>query len=97
MGFRSRAIEKRSSEVWQILGAIRSEFGKYGEVVERLRKQLGAAVNTVDTLGARARVMNRKLREVEILPDGAAQVLLGIDTPEDNGLDDPANTTDAAG
>jgi DNA recombination protein RmuC len=79
MGFRSLAIEKRTSEVWQVLGAIKSEFGKYGDVVKRLRRQLNTAVNTVDTLGARTRVMDRKLRRVEVLPEGAAQAILGVD------------------
>jgi DNA recombination protein RmuC len=83
MGFRSLAIEKRSNEVWQILGAIRTEFGKYGEVVERLHTQLNEAVNTVDRLGTRARVMNRKLRGVEILPEAVAQTMLETDTTED--------------
>ncbi len=65
--------------MWQILGAIRSEFNKYGEIVERLRRQLNSAVGTIDTLGTRARTMNRKLRDVEVLPDAAAQKLLGLD------------------
>ncbi len=80
MGFRSLAIEKRSSEVWQVLGAIRSEFNKYGEIVDRLRKQLNTAVSTLDSLGTRARVMNRKLLDVEHVPDDAAQKLLGLDS-----------------
>jgi len=80
MGFRSLAIEKRSSEVWQVLGAIRSEFNKYGEIVDRLRKQLNAAVGMIDNLGTRARVMNRKLLDVENVPDDAAQKLLGLDS-----------------
>jgi DNA recombination protein RmuC len=88
MGFRSLAIEKRSNEVWQILGAIRTEFSKYGDVVERLHMQLNEAVNTVDTLGTRARVMKRKLRGVEILPDGVAQALLQSDTTMDDGRED---------
>lgn len=79
MGFQSLAIEKRSSEVWQVLGAIRLEFNRYGEIVDRLRKQLNTAVGTIDALGTRARAMNRKLRDVEVLPDTAAQGLLGLD------------------
>jgi DNA recombination protein RmuC len=91
MGFRSLAIAKRSSEVWQILSAIRSEFGKYGEVVDRLRTQLNTAVNTIDTLGTRTRVMNRKLRDVEVLPDAAAQKVLLLDLPDDV-LDETSST-----
>jgi DNA recombination protein RmuC len=67
MGFRSIAIEKRSSEVWQILGAVKNEFGKYNEVVDGLSRQLQTALNSVDKLGTRARVMTKTLKEVEVL------------------------------
>jgi DNA recombination protein RmuC len=77
MGFRSLAIEKRSGEVWQILGAVRNEFGKYNDVVVKLSRQLGAAANSVEALGMRTRAMNRKLRDVETLPDATAQAILG--------------------
>lgn len=88
VGFRSLAIQKRSSEVWQVLGAVRTEFGKYNAVVEKLGKQLGTAANSVEALGQRTRAMNRKLREVETLPAAQAEALLGfngdaIDEPED--------------
>jgi DNA recombination protein RmuC len=79
MGFRSLAIEKRSSEVWQVLGAVRSEFAKYNEVVDRIGKQLTTAAKSVETLGTRTRAMNRKLRDVERLPDAKAQALLGLE------------------
>ncbi len=65
MGFRTLAIEKRSSEVWQILGAAKAEFGKYGEVWDKLKKQLETAQNTVDLAGKRTRAIERKLRDVE--------------------------------
>lgn len=77
MGFRSLAIEKRSSEVWQILGAVKNEFGKYGVVVESLSRQLKTAANSVENLGVRTRAMSRKLRDVEKLADDAAQIVLG--------------------
>ncbi len=77
MGFRSLAIEKRSSEVWQILGAVRGEFGKYNEVVDKLSKQLSTAAKSVESLGIRTRAMNRKLRDVEKLPEATAEILLG--------------------
>lgn len=80
MGFRSLAIQQRSSEVWQVLGAVRTEFGKYNQVVERLGKQLGSAANSVEALGARTRVMNRTLRGVETLPTPEAAALLGLDS-----------------
>jgi DNA recombination protein RmuC len=83
MGFRSLAIEKRSSEVWKILGAVRNEFGKYNDVVDRLAKQLSTAAKSVETLGVRTRAMDRKLRDVEVLPNHASQILLGVGTPEE--------------
>jgi DNA recombination protein RmuC len=83
MGFRSLAIEKRSSEVWQVLGAVRTEFKKYNDVVDTLGKQLNRAANSVDSLGRRTRAMTRTLKTVEALPeDGATQKLLGI-SPEE--------------
>jgi DNA recombination protein RmuC len=86
MGFRSLAIEKRSSEVWQILGAVKNEFGKYNEVVDRLSKQLTTAARSVETLGIKTKAMTRKLRDVEKLPDETAQIVLGAaidDSDED--------------
>ncbi len=77
MGFRSLALEQRSGEVWKVLGAVRNEFSKYNEVVDRLSKQLNTAAESVERLGARTRVMNKKLRDVEKLPDDSAQTLLG--------------------
>jgi DNA recombination protein RmuC len=78
LGFRSLAIQERSSEVWQILGAVRQEFANHGKVVETLKKQLDTASRTIDKLGTRTSAMNRKLRDVEILPAGNAQTLLGL-------------------
>jgi DNA recombination protein RmuC len=86
MGFRSLAIERRSSEVWQVLGAVKSEFGKYNGIVEGLSRQLHTAINSVDKLGTRARAMTRTLKAVEAMPDGAAgEKLLGFDG-DDEGL-----------
>ena len=65
MGFRTLAIEKRSSEVWQVLGAAKAEFKKYGEVWDKLGKQLETAQNTVAEAGRRTRAVERKLRDVE--------------------------------
>jgi DNA recombination protein RmuC len=79
MGFRSLALQKRSSEVWQLLGAIKGEFDKYGDVVGSLARQLNAASNSVDSLGKRTRVMSRKLKDVEVLSDQqASKRLLGF-------------------
>lgn len=81
MGFRSLAIQKRSSEVWQLLGAVRHEFDQHGKVVDRLKKHLNAATNTIDNLGTRTRAMSRKLRDVEVLSDGTTSDVLGLAAP----------------
>lgn len=89
MGFRTLAIEKRSSEVWQVLGAAKAEFNKYALVWDKLGKQLQTAQNTVAAAGQRTRAIERKLRGVETLEaavtdgPGAIEVVLeGIDTGE---------------
>ncbi|WP_411719859.1 DNA recombination protein RmuC [Mycetocola sp.] len=66
MGFRTLAIEKRSSEVWQVLGAAKAEFQKYGQVWAKLEKQLQTAQNTVGEAGRRTRAVERKPRDVEV-------------------------------
>ncbi|MGH9585458.1 MAG: DNA recombination protein RmuC [Acidobacteriaceae bacterium] len=72
MGFRTLAIEKHSSEVWKTLGRAKTEFGKFGEILDRVKRQLTAAANTIDETGVRTRVIERTLREVEALPvDGS--------------------------
>jgi len=76
MGFRTLAIQKRSSEVWSILGAVKTEFGKFGDVLDRVRKNIEAASKTIDDAGARTRAIERRLRTVEELPAGQAQALL---------------------
>jgi DNA recombination protein RmuC len=79
MGFRALALQKRSTEVWQILSAIKGEFQKYGDVVSSLSRQLTLASTSVEKLGTRARIMTQKLRNVEVLPDNkAAGELLGL-------------------
>ena len=78
MGFRTLAIEKRSSEVWEILSAVKSEFGKFGGVMDKLKKQLNTASKTIDETGVRTRAMERKLRTVEELPPEEAAVRLGL-------------------
>jgi hypothetical protein len=96
MGFRTLAIEKRSSEVWQILGAVQTEFRKYNAVVDRLGKQLNTASNSVDTLGQRARAMNRTLKMVEALPEGTSEAaLLGFDGDEDSFEEEGAQAAQA--
>jgi DNA recombination protein RmuC len=78
MGFRTLAIEKRSSEVWQVLGAVKTEFDKFGEVLKKVKKQLTTLSNTIDKTEVRTRAMERKLREVEQLPSDSAESILGL-------------------
>ncbi|WP_346948483.1 DNA recombination protein RmuC [Dyella sp.] len=80
MGFRTLAIEKRSSEVWQLLAAVKTEFGKFAGVLEKTRKKLTEASNVIDQAGVRTRAIERKLRHVETLPGEQVQQLLG-ETP----------------
>ena len=76
MGFRTLALEQRSAEVWQVLGAVKTEFAKFGEVLARTKKKLDEASNTIDQAGVRSRAMVRHLRGVESLPEHRAQQLL---------------------
>jgi len=84
MGFRTLAIEKRSSEVWSLLGAVKGEFGKFGEVLARTRQQLQSVTNSIVAAETRTRQMERKLKDVEALPDRQARKLIG------NAVDDDA-------
>ncbi len=77
MGFRTLAIAKRSSEVWKILGAVKNEFGKFGVVLDKTRKQLDAARNSIDSAGVRTRAIERTLRDVESLSGESPSELLG--------------------
>jgi len=77
MGFRTLAIQKRSSEVWAILGAVKAEFGKFADVLTSVQKKLAEASATIDRAGVRTRAITRKLREVEELPAADARALLG--------------------
>jgi DNA recombination protein RmuC len=76
MGFRTLALEKRSSEVWQVLGAVKTEFGKFGDVLAKVRNQTQTVLNTLDQAQTRTNVMNRALRQVDALPDEQSQALL---------------------
>jgi DNA recombination protein RmuC len=77
MGFRTLAIEKRSSEVWQVLGAVKTEFGKFGDVLAKTKSQLETVTRSIEAAETRTRMMNRKLRDVEALPGEQASGLLG--------------------
>ena len=80
MNFHSLALAQKTSEVWRVLSAVRTEFGKYNKVVSALDRQLRTASNSVENLGKRTKAMDRKLRAVELLPnDGSAEKLLGLE------------------
>jgi DNA recombination protein RmuC len=83
MGFRTLALEKRSSEVWQVLGAVKTEFGKFGGVLAKVKSQTQTMLNTIDNAQTRTRAMDRALRNVEALPTEQAQVLVNSDTSGD--------------
>ncbi len=89
MGFRTLALEKRSSEVWQVLGAVKTEFGKFGDVLARVKSQTQTVLNTLDQAQTRTNVMNRALRGVEALPQDQAGALL----PPLEGVDNPDNAS----
>jgi DNA recombination protein RmuC len=68
MGFRTLAIQQRSSEVWKVLGTVKSEFGKFAEVLANTKRQLQTVANTIDQAEVRTRQIERKLKDVEVLP-----------------------------
>jgi DNA recombination protein RmuC len=82
MGFRTLAIQQRSSEVWKLLGAVKAEFGKYAEVLVKVQKKLLEATNTVEDAAVRTRAIERKLRGVESAQEGAAAALLNEEDPD---------------
>lgn len=75
MGFRTLAIERRSSEVWEILGAVKMEFRKYGDLMDSIKKKIDSAAKEIDTVGTRSRAIERKLRSVEELPMEESELL----------------------
>ncbi len=89
MGFKTLAIEKRSSEVWQILSAVKTEFGKFGGMLETAKKQLETASRTIDTIsGTRTRAIERKLKNVEEMPANESVKLLELGDSNDISADE---------
>ena len=82
MGFQTLAIQQRSSEVWEVLAAVKTEFDKFGGVMTKLKRQLNAAANTVEETGVRTRAMERSLRGVEKLPPEVSAARLGFTLEE---------------
>ncbi|MGW8267154.1 MAG: DNA recombination protein RmuC, partial [Longimicrobiales bacterium] len=105
MGFQTLAIEKRASEVWEVLGAVKTEFGKFGEVLSKVKRQLGTVKRTIDQAEVRTRAMERRLRSVEQLPDTEAEEILALEAgaplspdPEGNGEEErPEEPTEQEG
>jgi DNA recombination protein RmuC len=90
MGFRTLALEKRSSEVWQVLGAVKNEFGKFGDVLARVKSQTETVLKTLDNAEVRSRAMGRALKKVEALPDPVAGLLIASDAEPYGDADDAA-------
>ena len=87
MGFRTLALEKRSSEVWQVLGAVKTEFGKFGDVLAKIKSNAETMLNTVSSAEQRSRVMGKALRNVEALPELDSARLLTSDKGLDKDID----------
>jgi DNA recombination protein RmuC len=84
MGFRTLAIEKRSSEVWDLLGAVKTEFGQFGDVLAKTKKKLIEATNVIDTSEVRTRAIERKLRHVQELPAAETKLILDSDSESED-------------
>jgi DNA recombination protein RmuC len=83
MGFRTLAIEKRSSEVWDLLSVVKTEFGKFGGIIEKTRDKLIAATKELDNTGVRTRTIERKLRDVQGLPGAEVNLFLDVKDSEE--------------
>lgn len=93
MGFRTLALEQRSSEVWQVLGAVKTEFSKFGEVLGKIRSQTQTVLRTLDQADVRNRAMQRALRSAEALPEPQTHDVLGLrQADEQQSTDQPPDT-----
>ena len=93
LGFQTLAIEQRASEVWRVLGAVKTEFGKFGAVLDKVKKQLNTASRTIDETGVRRRVLEKHLHTVSELPNAEASKVLSLD-PVATMLSDSISTDD---
>ena len=84
MGFRTLTLEKRSSEVWQVLGAVKTEFGKFGDVLAKVKSQTESVLKTLDSAETRSRAMGRALKKVEALPETLVPALIPLDKDFDS-------------
>lgn len=83
LGFRTLALEERSAEVWQVLSAVKTEFQRFGEVLDKMKRQVSTVANTLEQTGVRTRAMERTLKKLETLPQDKANALLEFDDPEE--------------
>jgi DNA recombination protein RmuC len=90
MGFQTLVVEQRAAEVWRVLGAVKTEFGKFGDVLDKVQRQLNTASRTIEETGQRSRAMEKKLRSAERLPEAEAAMVLEL--PDGN----EADATDAS-
>ena len=93
MGFRTLALEKRSSEVWQVLGAVKTEFGKFGDVLAKVKSQTESVLKTLDSAETRSRAMSRVLKKVDALPDTQTHALIPFEKDFDRPDDTDADTS----
>ncbi len=97
MGFRTLAIQKRSSEVWNVLGQVKTEFGQFGEALSAVKKKLQEAANKMDSVDIRTRSINRKLKGVQELPASEANPVPSLLGLADDGDDAAPAPSDAGG
>jgi DNA recombination protein RmuC len=76
MGFHSLVVEKRTSEIWELLGAIKTEFGKFGTILQKTKEKLEAAGNEIDNASKRSRAIEKKLKKIQELPKSQSQKIL---------------------
>ncbi|MGV3469587.1 DNA recombination protein RmuC, partial [Limnobacter sp.] len=93
LGFKTLALEKRSSEVWTVLSAVKTEFGKFGDILAKTRDTLERAAKNIEQAETRSRVMQRKLKGVDELPEKDAIDLLGLNDGKVDPLDDDDTPT----
>jgi DNA recombination protein RmuC len=82
MGFQTLVVEQRAAEVWRVLGAVKTEFGKFGDVLDKVQRQLNTASRTIEETGQRSRAMEKKLRSAERLPEAEAAMVLELPVGE---------------
>ncbi len=88
MGFQTLAIEQRAAEVWRVLGAVKTEFGKFGDTLDKVKRQLNTATRTIEQTGVRSRAMERQLRAAAALPDAEAASVLQLPGGIDDALEE---------